>query len=145
MAQTTQYSRGTSGYRAPELITEITNRYTNKVDIFAVGCIFFELVFRTKAFRDDFAVRQYALASGERLVIPATSDACPDERRRELISQTIYQMIHIDPLKRPRAHDLCMMFGLEATNLSTQSSSTSLPEMGPPQNYDLRVPEDGKI
>jgi serine/threonine protein kinase len=110
VVQTTQYSRGTAGYRAPELITESTSRYTNKVDIFAIGCILFELVFRAKAFRDDFAVQQYALSRGGQLSIPATSDVCPDERRRQFIAHYIHQMIQIDPSKRLRASDLCIVF-----------------------------------
>jgi len=93
IAQTTNYSRGTSGYRAPELLSEGTMsaiRYTNKVDIFAIGCILFELVFRTKAFREDFAVLQYSLTPEEALTIPTASDVCPDEKRRQFISQTIH-------------------------------------------------------
>jgi serine/threonine protein kinase len=38
---TTKYGRGTTGYRAPELVR--TSQYNNKVDIFAIGYIFFEL------------------------------------------------------------------------------------------------------
>jgi serine/threonine protein kinase len=50
-AHTTQYSKGTCSYRAPELIQlDDKGTYTNKVDIWAMGCILYEIVFRSKAF-----------------------------------------------------------------------------------------------
>src|SRR5271154_1218227 len=59
---TTVDARGTSGYRAPELATEIGKQvYTHKVDIWAVGCILYELALGKKAFIDDLAVNYYAI------------------------------------------------------------------------------------
>lgn len=60
--------RGTQSYRAPELICE-TLIYTRKVDIWALGCIFYELVTGTKAFQNDWQAREYGLSS-EKLAIP---------------------------------------------------------------------------
>lgn len=50
--------RGTSGYRAPELLAEPAT-YTNKVDIWAMGCILHELAVARKAFINDQAVLDY--------------------------------------------------------------------------------------
>src|SRR5579859_4196406 len=126
VARTTVYARGTVGYRAPELLTENTSRYTNRLDIFSVGCIFFELSFCCKAFRDDFAIRQYAI-NGEILPMPATSDVIPDEGRKEIITDLIRQMIDIDPSKRPRASKLFSIFALGATHQPPKPESTESP------------------
>src|SRR6266516_2085287 len=61
-AHTTVYSRGTSSYRAPELIRETQSKYTNKVDMWAVGCILYELVLRRRAFASDWDVMQHAMS-----------------------------------------------------------------------------------
>jgi WD40 repeat protein len=58
---TTRYSRGRSCYRAPELLRN-EGKYSNKVDIWSLGCILYELVTANKAFPGDFAVYEYALS-----------------------------------------------------------------------------------
>ena len=50
--------RGTNSYRAPELIR--FSQFTRKVDIWAIGCILYEMVTGRVLFSDDFYVRQYA-------------------------------------------------------------------------------------
>lgn len=54
-------SKGTTSYRAPELIKE-QPLFTRKVDIWAIGCIFYELVTREKAFLSDRKVREYGMS-----------------------------------------------------------------------------------
>ena len=71
LAQTTYLARGTTGYRAPELLDE--SRYTNKVDIWAMGCILYEVVTGRKAFDTDQVVRDRSLQksfSGEGILLP---------------------------------------------------------------------------
>jgi NIMA (never in mitosis gene a)-related kinase len=46
---TTKFSRGTPCYRAPELLDEQA-RFTEKVDIWALGCILYEVATGDKAF-----------------------------------------------------------------------------------------------
>ena len=112
-AQTTIYSRGTCSYRAPELIADEKSTYTNKVDIWALGCILYELAFGKKAFVDDLAVYQYSLqwsASGEKMAVPSTSDTIPHEDKRLFVSNVIHDTVTMDETKRPKAKDLYHKF-----------------------------------
>lgn len=61
-AVTTEYARGTPSYRALELLNEHKYSYTNKVDIWAMGCILYEILFRVKAFSEDMSVREHYLS-----------------------------------------------------------------------------------
>ena len=45
-------AKGSGGYRAPELLKD--NKYNNKVDLWAFGCITWELIAERRAFNDDF-------------------------------------------------------------------------------------------
>jgi serine/threonine protein kinase len=50
-------ARGTRGYRAPELVDAIqngTHNYNRKVDMWSLGCIFYELIFNKKTFSSDW-------------------------------------------------------------------------------------------
>src|ERR1700732_4876216 len=53
---TTERGRGTSGYRPPELLAKDA-KYTYKVDIWALGCILYELSIKKRAFVDDWMVQ----------------------------------------------------------------------------------------
>lgn len=66
---TTRYSRGTECYRAPELVKSHAG-YNNKVDVWSLGCIFYELSIGTKPFASDFAVMQYGQGDEPDLFIP---------------------------------------------------------------------------
>ena len=48
--QKTEYARGTVCYRAPEILAEHERIYNNKVDIWALGCILYELAVHTSRF-----------------------------------------------------------------------------------------------
>lgn len=76
-------------------------KYTNKVDIWALSCIFYEVVFGRKAFANDFSVLQYL--SGDNLHIPTHSDTVCDAEALQMISQLIQRMLDLAPLKRPNA------------------------------------------
>jgi serine/threonine protein kinase len=62
--QTTKFSRGTEGYRAPELLNQDNNGYNNKADIWSMGCILHELLTGKPAFTNDWAVFEYSKAKG---------------------------------------------------------------------------------
>lgn len=54
----THASKGTLGYRAPELLREISV-FSAQGDIFALGCILYELSFDRKTFPTDFSLMEY--------------------------------------------------------------------------------------
>lgn len=103
---TTHNSRGTSSYRAPELIR---GNYNNKVDVFAIGCILYEVVFRRKALADDLAVVIYS-ESNQSLALPFESDTLPDKRRKAFVSNIIYETFDVEATQRPRAEELSKRF-----------------------------------
>jgi serine/threonine protein kinase len=110
-AHTTRYAHGTSSYRSPELIEN--EKYTNKVDIWAIGCILYELIFKTKAFSEDWAVLRYSescRSTGKLLVLPFENETIPDEARKTFLSNIILDMLDIDDTRRPGARNLYEKF-----------------------------------
>ena len=128
-AQTTTSSRGTPGYRAPELVNPYSkNTFTNKVDIWAMGCILVELVSGVKAFGDDFKVHQYYLQHKffkRRFDIPET-EGVDGPVTRTLLSDTIHRMLETDSAKRPTAKELLVIFG-RLSNLNETSMRSRRP------------------
>jgi len=61
-------TKGTKEYKSPEIIRE--EAYTNKVDVWALGCILYELCTGQKAFFDDVATFDYAF---DTTVLPKVS------------------------------------------------------------------------
>jgi serine/threonine protein kinase len=78
--------------------------------MWAVGCIFYELVTRERIFDDDWKVIQYAnLGEGsDKIIIGA--DKVPNELEHEFVSKVIKELLQVDPTRRPRATDLCEWF-----------------------------------
>jgi serine/threonine protein kinase len=105
----TKYSHGTPGYRAPELMSSDGDRamYNNKVDIWAIGCILYELATGTRAFKTDHAVISYSLLQKEKGVV---LDSMFDSDSIKTITKHIIDMIQIDPLDRPSASFLSKEF-----------------------------------
>ena len=101
----TEHSRGTSSYRAPELLGNIST-FSSKVDIWGLGCILFELLVKRKAFENDWAVREYA-ARNDTLRVPleyfASEIHCP-------VTNLIHKMLNINPKQRPKSNELCEVF-----------------------------------
>lgn len=128
-AHTTRYARGTSSYRAPELVDIEKRTFTNKVDIWAIGCILFELTFKKKAFPEgDYAVLLYAKRpSAYALNIPLVSYSIPDERKKTFISTLIQNMLAVDPSKRPPAKLVCEAFKSDIETETPLSKTASGP------------------
>lgn len=131
LAHATRYSRGTPCYRAPELIRndfEPLSKYTNKVDIWALGCFFFELLFTKKAFANDIAVRDYSqnnALSWKPLELPFEHHTILDETDKLFLLKMIHEMLELDPIKRPAALLLQRKFLHQTVNTLTHPRSAS--------------------
>ena len=92
---------GTSGYRAPELVRGIKKVFTNKVDIWGIGCIFYEMVFRRRAFYEDYATLNYSLFDGTLYIPPTNSDNIWEMISRDVLVAALEKLLNIDPKQRP--------------------------------------------
>jgi serine/threonine protein kinase len=128
----TQDGGGTPGYRAPELIDpdKETDRilYDNKVDIWAIGCIFYELVFRMKVFRTDFEVQEYRM-KGQSLQLPPHSE--PDPNLILTIHEVILKTLAVKASHRISAKDL---YNKLCSNIPESAASVLLEEAKESQN-----------
>ena len=102
--RTTNFARGTPAYRAPEIIE--SNVYNKKSDIWALGVIFFELVFREVPFHTDFEVHRFA-TQNDVVQFPTFTNNPFDERRTK---QLLLTMLEQFPEKRLSADDLIGLF-----------------------------------
>ena len=102
-------SRGTSGYRAPELLQDERGSFNNKVDIWAMGCILFELAAGKKAFESDDIVLSWWL-SGKQFTL-VLEDRTLEENAKCTISDMVNRMINRNSALRPSAsvlqEDIC--------------------------------------
>lgn len=80
-------------------------KYNNKADIFALGCISYEIVTGQKLFWDDLAISNYASngSLGSTILWPSTGG----RTTAQLLSLEILvaSMLELDPFKRPNARD----------------------------------------
>jgi serine/threonine protein kinase len=105
-AFSTTQSRGTTGYRAPELLQQKGFKCTNKVDIWALGCIVHDLVFLRKAFLDDFETLSFSWKqeSWEDYKTPLPqSKIIADEQLLLSMTSIMSETFTLDPSKRPTA------------------------------------------
>jgi hypothetical protein len=112
---TTENGRGTQGYRAPELMSSVTG-FTNKVDIWALGCILYELMTGTKAFETDWCVRDYYVSDSVlEITVPGLSTTFQTH-----LSAVTDELLQRDYKKRPSASRLRWLFSsyFMATTLS---------------------------
>ena len=96
---TTNLLRGTESYRAPEVLTN--KKYNNRADIFALGCIIFEIITSEKLFSSDWKVQEYG-EKGNSIFPERWSFATSGSHLYDLGHMTSI-MLSIDPTQRPNA------------------------------------------
>jgi serine/threonine protein kinase len=111
------------------MIREVST-FNNKVDIWALGCVFYEIVYLKKAFKNDSAVREY---TAEDFVIPSESRMVKDTYWLEVIRNIIKEMLKRESSQRPTAREI--LEGLDrarrgAYTLPTDSNETELIDHG---------------
>src|SRR5271169_6793426 len=101
----TREARGTACYRAPELL-DPAPFFSNKVDIFGLGCILFELVTGgMKAFTSDWHVHEYKTRHQLSLAFYGIDDS-----RKSKFEKDICEMLSVDRTDRPSAVNLRRRF-----------------------------------
>lgn len=99
--------RGTPSYRAPELLFDHCT-YSRKVDIWGVGCIFFEVVTRVEAFASgDDIIKDYS-KSHRRLRMPYLDYHFTDSL--QFCEETLQKTLAREPKKRPTPEKLIIYF-----------------------------------
>src|SRR5277367_7080120 len=101
---TTTSARGKEGYRAPELFHHFKSTYTNKVDVWSLGCILYELSTEQKAFRDDMDT--YRFAQGESNLEISFAPWLIHHPAISVLKAWILQALLPEPEARPSARDL---------------------------------------
>src|SRR5579859_7828868 len=100
--QTTSAARGKCSYRAPELLLGPKSRYNQKSDLWALGCILYELITGATPFKNDFSVHQYAL-SGAQDENFLNLDQLSAPFRKGPWGIWLKELLNIDPHQRPSA------------------------------------------
>ena len=126
----TRYGRGTEGYRAPELTLE-SSVFTNKVDVWALGCIFVELLAGKQAFKDDWKVREYFNNSSRLdLSIPGLPKVLEVHQ-----SEIIHELLHRNPGERPPIKNLRPLFVCYLALLDPSATPWRLDDLSTLPNY----------
>jgi serine/threonine protein kinase len=126
-AKTTTCARGTECYRAPELLRE-PSLFNSKTDIWALGCILYELVFSKKAFVTDFALFELML-SHEQFRLPFETLSSIDEISTTRLSTVLSNCLDLDFQRRATAEQLLIFFNDQLNHPSSFSqTSTALQE-----------------
>jgi serine/threonine protein kinase len=93
---TTDLQRGSESYRAPEVLTHA--RYNKRSDIFALGCISYEIVTGQRLFRSDWAVHKY-VEEGSPLY-PKKWPPCQSGTRLLQLGELTSALLAADPMSR---------------------------------------------
>lgn len=98
---------GTASYRAPELLSE-DPKFTNRVDIWALGCILYEIVYHKRAFVGDWDVQAYKTMKSSSIISVPKDKFTPIFSSH--LSGLLGELLSIEWQQRPRSQDLARMF-----------------------------------
>jgi len=115
-AHSTRSANGTGGYRSPELVRE-ARIVSKESDIFALGCMIYELVAAERAFSSDISVFTY-FNTKQKPKLPPLSAVCKTRFSLDLL---INAMLDVSWWKRPSAGDVTHV--LESLSLETTEVS----------------------
>ena len=117
---TSHRARGTEGYYAPELLSEDHPTFTKKVDMFALGCLLYEIFDGKKAFHDNWSIQRYAHSAAQ--IIITLSDV-PSQLRSH-VQQCVDELLQRDPILRPNITETLPLFESYCTLLNDSISET---------------------
>lgn len=103
---TTRDSRGSAGYRAPETLDEDDARFNQKSDIFALGCILYELVTGEKLFTNDWASLTYSKTGELPKSVWWPASLTLERNRLNAFEVLVSSMIQVHPSSRPNAREV---------------------------------------
>jgi tetratricopeptide (TPR) repeat protein len=106
-AKRTVFARGTSSYQAPELL-QMEATFTNKVDIWSLGCVLHILATTEYAFHEDWQVQKY-YESHSILPVAIASLESSDFLQHH-VAENIRDLLRRRPQERPTASTLCGLF-----------------------------------
>jgi serine/threonine protein kinase len=119
-------------------------RYNNKVDIFALGCILYELVCGTKAFSNDYEIREWSFGHEEK-VLP--DHEYSQDVSMDTISKLVARTLLKDPSDRPSSKTVCdilrAFFGHSIATDRTAAPTISSPEK-PEKSVGSRITESNR-
>jgi len=122
----TQFSQGSPGYRPPELVNvDAGASYTNKVDVWAMGCILFQLATGSKPFANDHIVLEYSKGNAE-IETRCHETIAPQMAKK--ISDTLQEMLEIKPSARPKSAVLARLFRDHCNSVALQEQIKEIPD-----------------
>jgi len=105
-SQATARARGSQGYASPEIVR--LNKYSQKSDIWSIGCILYELAAGVKAFKNDVAVTLSWM--GHPRFDASLDHMGYDINTKDRISKSVLKMLDNNPKVRPNAKELSLYF-----------------------------------
>jgi hypothetical protein len=130
------------------LVRYEVGRYTNKVDIWAIGCVLYEVIFRKRRFANDYSVVEYTSRPFNTDLHALPTEFIYDPGAQALLSNIIKDMLSVDPLDRPTAAQLYGIFSPKTTAPLVEQAHPVLEkiqdrvlEQGRPVLEQIQVPE----
>lgn len=125
--RSTEAARGTPGYRPPELLQRKHDtdmpRYNNAVDIWAMGCVLYELIFGVKLFLSDLDVLNHYQDKETFTVI-----VDPRYKSARTLSNAIRDTLQMSPQSRPKAKALVDRFSRLYKSIAIDTTQSSINE-----------------